>query len=141
MSIAEKEKEVIEDFELFNDWIDKYEHIIEQSRQLPLIDELQKTDEYLVRGCQSKVWLNATLKDGCVYFTADSDAVITKGIIALLVRVLSGEKPEVIIESQLSFIDRIGLKEHLTPNRANGLASMVKLMKTFALGFKLKQQA
>jgi cysteine desulfuration protein SufE len=140
MSIAQKEKELIEEFELFNDWMDKYEHIIDQAKSLPLIHTQYKTDEYLVKGCQSKVWLNATFENGRVNYTADSDAVITKGIIALLIRVLSGEKPEDIIENDLKFIDAIGLKEHLSPNRSNGLVSMIKLMKTYALGFQLKQK-
>jgi cysteine desulfuration protein SufE len=142
MSIAEKEKELIAEFELFDDWMDKYEHIIDQSKSLQPIDARYKTDDYLVKGCQSKVWLHADFKDGKVYYTADSDAVITKGIIALLIRVLSGETPEQIINAEMKFIQQIGLQEHLSPNRANGLSSMIKQMKTYALGFQLleKQQ-
>lgn len=142
MSIAEKEKELIAEFEFFDDWMDKYEHIIDQSKSLQLIDARYKTDDYVVKGCQSKVWLHADLKDGKVYYTADSDAVITKGIIALLIRVLSDETPEQIVNAEMKFIQQIGLQEHLSPNRANGLSSMIKLMKTYALGFQLleKQQ-
>lgn len=140
MSILEKEKELIEEFELFDDWMDKYEHIIDQAKSLPMLDAQYKTDEYLVKGCQSKVWLNAEMKDGKVVYSADSDAVITKGIIALLIRVLSNESPQDIVNADLGFIEAIGLKEHLSPNRANGLASMVKLMKTYALGFQLKEK-
>ncbi len=139
MPIAEKEKELIEEFELFDDWMDKYEHIIDQAKTLPLIDPQYKTDDYLVKGCQSKVWLYASMIDGKVHYFADSDAVITKGIIALLIRILSNETPEVILSTDLGFIKSIGLKEHLSPNRANGLSSMVKLMKTYALGFQLKE--
>lgn len=140
MSILEKEKELIEEFELFDDWMDKYEHIIDQAKSLPMIEARYKTDDYLVKGCQSKVWLNAEMKNGKVVYSADSDAVITKGIIALLIRVLSNESPQDIVNADLGFIEAIGLKEHLSPNRANGLASMVKLMKTYALGFQLKEK-
>lgn len=135
-SIDAIQDEIIEEFELFPDWMDKYEYIIELGKKLPLIDDTYKTDEYLVRGCQSKVWLHADLKDGIVHYTADSDAVITKGIIALLIRVLSAHSPKEILDAELYFLDRIGLKEHLSPTRANGLANMVKQMKMYALAFQ-----
>lgn len=140
-SIATIQDEIIEEFALFPDWMDKYEYIIELGKNLPLIDEAYKTDDYLVRGCQSKVWLHAELRDGKVVFTADSDAVITKGIIALLIRVLSGHSPREILDADLYFLDRIGLKEHLSPTRANGLANMVKQMKMYALAFEKQLQS
>lgn len=140
MSIKEKENALVEDFELFDDWADRYEHLISLGKSLPLIDPKYKTDDYLVRGCQSKVWLNAELKKDKVVFTADSDAIITKGIVALLVDVLSNETPDEILNAQLQFIDKVGLKEHLSPNRSNGLVSMVKEMKSYALGFKALQE-
>ncbi len=140
-SIATIQDEIIEEFALFPDWMDKYEYIIELGKNLPLIGEAYKTDDYLVRGCQSKVWLHAELRDGKVVFTADSDAVITKGIIALLIRVLSGHSPREILDADLYFLDRIGLKEHLSPTRANGLANMVKQMKMYALAFEKQLQS
>ncbi len=140
MSISEKEIELIEEFDLFDDWMDKYEHIIDQAKSLPIIDSGFKTDDYVVKGCQSKVWLTADFIDGKVFYKADSDAVITKGIVALLIRILSGETPEAILANDLKFIDDIGLKEHLSPNRSNGLVSMIKLMKSYALGFQLKKK-
>jgi cysteine desulfuration protein SufE len=136
MTIREKESALVEDFELFDDWADRYEHLIALGKSLPIIDTKYKTDDYMVRGCQSKVWLNAEMKNGKVIFTADSDAVITKGIVALLVDVLSNQSPDDIVNADLSFIDKIGLKEHLSPTRSNGLVAMVKEMKTYALGFK-----
>lgn len=135
-SIAEKELEIIDDFALFDDWMDRYEHIIGLGKELPLIEESLKTDELLIKGCQSQVWLHAKMEDGKVVYTADSDAIITKGIISLLIRVLSGQTPQTIIHSDLSFVDRIGLKEHLSPTRSNGLVSMIKQMKLYALAFK-----
>lgn len=140
MSIKEKENALVEDFELFDDWADRYEHLISLGKSLPLIDPKYKTDDYIVRGCQSKVWLNAELQQDKVVFTADSDAVITKGIVAMLVDVLSNETPDEILNAQLEFIDKVGLKEHLSPTRSNGLVSMIKEMKSYALGFKALQE-
>jgi cysteine desulfuration protein SufE len=133
MSIQSKETEIEEEFALFDDWTGKYEYLIDQGRALPLIEERLKDDEHLIHGCQSRVWLDARYENGNMYYFADSDAQIPKGIVSLLVRVLSGEKPEDIVNADLSFIDRIGLKEHLSPTRSNGLVSMVKQMKLFAL--------
>jgi cysteine desulfuration protein SufE len=134
MGIEEKEKEILEEFELFGeDWEGKYEHIIDLGKHLPLLHENEKTDDMLIKGCQSRVWLRSEMKDGKLYFRADSDAIITKGLIALMVRVLSGEKPIDIIGAKLEFIDRIGLKEHLSPTRANGLVSMINRMKSDAI--------
>ena len=131
-SIESIESDIIEEFELFDDWMDKYEYIIELGKKLPLIDEAYKTDEFLIKGCQSKVWVHAQTVGDTVVFTADSDAIITKGIVALLVRVLSNQKAADIAQAKLEFIDVIGLKEHLTPTRSNGLVSMVKQMKAYA---------
>lgn len=137
--ITETEKEIVEEFELFgDDWEAKYEHLIDLGKSLPIINPAYKTDDRLIKGCQSKVWLHSELKDGKVFFTADSDAIITKGIVALMVRVLSGNTPDEIINAELKFIDTIGLKEHLSPTRANGLVSMIKQMKMDALAFKVK---
>ncbi len=130
--ITDIEKEIIDEFSIFDDWMSKYEYIIELGKNLPLIEEKYRTDDYKVRGCQSQVWLNAELKDGKLIYKADSDAVITKGMIALLIRVLSGQKPEDISNAQLDFIDNIGMKDHLSPNRSNGLMSMIKYMKHYA---------
>lgn len=138
MSIAAKEAEVIDEFSMFGDWTEKYEYLIDLGRSLPLIDESLKTDDNLIKGCQSRVWMDASLDNGKVHFRADSDAQIPKGIVSLLVRVLSDESPEEIVETQLSFIDKIGLQEHLSPTRANGLVSMVKQMKMYALAFQHK---
>lgn len=128
-TINEIENEIIEEFSMFEDWNTKYEYIIDIGKELPLIDEKLKTDEYKVSGCQSQVWICTEFKDGKVYFTADSDAIITKGIIALLIMVLSGQKPEDILNSDLSFVEKIGMKEHLSINRANGLSAMINRMK------------
>lgn len=138
MSIQEKQAQLIDEFSFFDDWMDKYNHIIDMGRDLPLIDPEKKTDENIIRGCQSRVWLDAQLMDGKVVFKADSDAIITKGIIALMVFVYSNETPEAILEADNHFIDAIGLKEHLSPTRANGLLAMVKQMKFFALAFSSK---
>lgn len=138
MNIKEIEEEIVSEFALFDDWMDKYDHLISLGRELPLIDESLKTDDRIIRGCQSKVWLDAGMEDGKVQFTADSDAIITKGIIATLVRVLNGSTPAGILETDLYFIDRIGLKEHLSPTRSNGLLAMVKQMKIYALAFQAK---
>lgn len=140
-TIEAQEAQIIEEFSLFDDWMDKYEHIINLGKELPLIEENLKSEDLLIKGCQSKVWLHAKLEDGKVIFTADSDAIITKGIISLLVRVLSGQTPDVIINTDLTFIEYIGLKEHLSPTRSNGLVSMVKQMKLYALAFRTQQNA
>ena len=129
------EDQIVEEFSLFDDWMDKYEYIIELGKKLPLIDEKYKTDDYKVKGCQSQVWLNAELKDGKLIYKADSDAVITKGLIALLIRVLSNQKPEDVSNAKLDFINKIGMKEHLSPNRSNGLMSMINYMKNYALTY------
>jgi cysteine desulfuration protein SufE len=138
MIISEIENQVIAEFSMFEDWMDKYNFLIELGKSLPLIDEKYKTDQYMISGCQSKVWLHAAFKDGRVIFTADSDAIITKGIVNLLIRVLSDHSPDEILSSNMDFVDRIGLKEHLSPTRSNGLTSMIKQMKLYALAFKMK---
>ncbi len=135
-TIKEKETEIIEEFELFDDWMDKYNYIIEMGKSLPGIDDKYKQEKYLIKGCQAQVWLHAEYRDGKVFFVADSDALITKGIVALLIRVLSGQKPEEIIDADMSFIDQIGLKEHLSQTRSNGLVNMIKQMKLYALAIK-----
>jgi len=135
MTIQEIEQEIVSEFELFDDWLDKYNYIIEMGRSLPALDETFKEEKYLIKGCQSSVWLLASSEDGKVVFRADSDALITKGIVALLIRVLSGKTPKDIIDSELRFIDRIGLKEHLSQTRSNGLNNMIKQMKLYALAF------
>lgn len=139
MTILEAEQQIINEFSLFDDWMDRYNFIIELGKSLPGIDEKYKTDQYLISGCQSKVWLFAEYIDGKVIFTADSDAIITKGIVNLLIRVLSAQSPQDIIDAPLNYIDEIGLKEHLSPTRSNGLVSMIKQMKMYAMVFKLKQ--
>lgn len=133
MTISEIENEIIEEFSMFDDWMEKYEHIIELGKDLPIIKEEFKLEENLIKGCQSRVWLNAEVKNGEISYTADSDAIITKGIIALLVRVLNNQDAKEIVEAKLGFIDEIGLKEHLSPTRSNGLVSMIKQMKVNAL--------
>jgi len=140
MSIPEIEQEIIEEFELFgDDWEGKYEHLIELGKSLPIISPENKTDDKLIKGCQSKVWMHSELCDGKIIFTADSDAIITKGMVALMVRVLSDQKPQDVVSADLSFIDKIGLKEHLSPTRANGLVSMIKQMKLDALVLSQKK--
>ncbi len=139
MSIAEIEQEITEEFRLFADhWELKYEHLIELGKSLPLINEKYKTEEYIIKGCQSKVWLHSELENGKVLYTADSDAIITKGMVALMIRVLSNQKPDDILQADMTFIDKIGLKEHLSPTRANGLLSVIKQMKLDALALKNK---
>lgn len=133
MTIQEKQQEIIEEFSIYSDWLEKYEYIIELGKELPLIDEKYKTEERLIRGCQSQVWLHAECKEGKMIYTADSDAIITKGIIALLIRVVSNESPADIAKFNFHFINEIGLQEHLSPTRSNGLLSMVKDMKLTAL--------
>lgn len=139
MTIQEIEDQIIEEFSNFSEWMDKYEYLIDLGKSLPIIDEKYKTDQYIITGCQSLVWLNAAYLDGKIIYTADSDAIITKGIVALLIRVLSNQTPDDIINSQMEFINKIGLKEHLSPTRSNGLLSMIKQMKLYALAFKAKQ--
>ena len=140
MSIESRQQEIIDEFSFFEDWMQKYEYIIELGKDLPLIDESEKTDDNLIKGCQSRVWLNAKLdENGNVEFSADSDAIITKGMIALMIRVLSGEKPTEIANADLHFINDIGLHQHLSPTRSNGLASMIKQMKFFGLAFQAAQ--
>ncbi len=138
MSINEIENEIVEEFEMFDNWIDKYEYLIDLGKSLPKISESEKTKENIITGCQSQVWLNAKEKDRHIIFYADSDAIMTKGIIAILIRVLSFQKPKDIINAKLEFIEKIGLKEQLSPTRANGLVSMIKKMKIYALGFEQK---
>ena len=136
MKIANIQDELIEEFSLFEDWMDKYQHLIDLGKSLPLIHENSKTDDKLIKGCQSKVWLDAQLENNELVFTADSDAIITKGIIAVLIRVYSHQPPGEIVTADDSFIDAIGLKEHLSPTRANGLVSMIKQMKLYALAYQ-----
>ena len=133
-SIAEAENAIIEEFELFDDWMDKYNYIIELGKSLPLIDPQYKDDAHLIPGCQSQVWLHAEMSDGKLFFRADSDAIITKGIINLLIQVLSGHTPQEILASDLSYIDQIGIKEHLSPTRSNGLLSMIQQIRGYAKG-------
>ena len=132
-NIQEKQDEIVSEFEIFDDWMQKYEYLIELGKDLPLIQVQLKTDERLIVGCQSRVWLNANCEDGKMQFSADSEAIITKGIIGLLIRVLNNEKPETIIQTDLKFISDIGLQEHLSPTRANGLNGMIKKMKMEAM--------
>ncbi len=140
-SIKEIQQEIVEEFVLFDEWMDKYEYIIELGKDLPLIDEQYKTDENLIKGCQSKVWLHAELKDGKIIFTADSDAIITKGIVGLVIRVFSNHTPQEIIDANLFFIDQIGLQEHLSPTRSNGLLSMLKQIRMYAIAFNTQAKA
>ncbi len=139
-SIHEIQDEIIDEFSMFDNWMQRYEYMIELGKSLELVDEKYKTDEYTIKGCQSKVWVFAELKDQLIQFTADSDAIITKGIIALLLRVFSGQKPKDILDTELYFIDQIGLKEHLSPTRANGLLSMIKQIKLYAVAYQTQIQ-
>jgi len=136
MTIEKIQNELIDEFALFDDWMDKYQHLIDLGKSLPLIDLAAKSDDKLIKGCQSKVWLNSEMVIENVVFTADSDAVITKGLIAILVRVFSHQSPESIVQADTNFIDEIGLKEHLSPTRANGLVSMIKQMKLYAVAYQ-----
>lgn len=138
-TMKEMEEELIQEFEMFDDWMDKYNYIIELGKDMPMIDPQFKTEEFLISGCQSHVWLHPEEKDGKLYFTADSDAIITKGIVNLLIRVLSGHTPQEILDNDLSYLDTIGLKNHLSPTRSNGLASMIKQIKLYALAYSAKQ--
>lgn len=139
MTIKEIQEEIVDEFSMFDDWMQRYEYIIELGKNLPLIKEELKTDENIIKGCQSKVWLQGEQQGDKVVFTADSDAILTKGIIAILIRVFSNQKPADILEADMDFIDEIGLKEHLSPTRANGLVSMIKNIKMYALAFQAKQ--
>lgn len=142
MNIDQIQNEIIEEFSLFSDWTEKYEYIIDMGKSLPLIDAGLKTDDNLIKGCQSQVWLDAVIDDaGMVRFTADSDAIITKGIIAMLIRVLSGQTADSIARTELFFIDKVGLQEHLSLTRANGLSMMVKKMKMYGLAFMAKSDS
>ncbi len=138
-SIQEKEQELIEEFSLFDDWMDRYQYIIELGQKLPALPEDHKKEDNIVHGCQSKVWLKAEFDDNHIAYQADSDAIITKGLIAMLMRILSGETPDDIISAELSFVDQVGIREHLSPTRSNGLNSMIKQMKYYALAFKAQQ--
>jgi cysteine desulfuration protein SufE len=135
MTINEKQDEIIEEFELFSDWMDKYENIIDIGKELPLIDAKYKVPENLIKGCQSNVWLQPEYENGLISFTADSDAIITKGLISMMIRVLSGHTPQQILDADIYFIDRIGLQTHLSPTRSNGLLSMLKQMKMYAAAY------
>lgn len=135
-TIKEIQEEIVAEFDMFDDWMQRYEHMIELGKSLPLIADKYKTEENLIKGCQSKVWVHAEMKEDKLIFTADSDAIITKGIIAVLVRAYSNQHPKEIIEADTSFIDEIGLKDHLSPTRANGLVSMIKQLKMYAVAYQ-----
>lgn len=140
MTINQTQDQIIEEFEMFPEWLDRYNYLIELAADLPMIDAHHRTDQFVIKGCQSRVWVDAKMDpQGLIYFCADSDAIITKGIIALLIRVLNGHTPQQILDTDLYFIDRIGLSENLSPTRANGLLSMIKQMRMFALAFKSQQ--
>lgn len=135
MKISNIQNEIVEEFDIFDTWMDKYEYLIELGKSVPKISEENKKEENIIKGCQSKVWLHAEKQDGLVRFYADSDAIITKGIISLLIRIFSNQKPEDIINTDTDFIDKIGLRQHLSPNRANGLNNMIKKIKFYAIAF------
>lgn len=139
MKMRETIAEIVNEFNNFDDWMDKYNYLIEMGKSLPLIEDKYKTENNLIAGCQSRVWLQASYADGIITYTADSDAVITKGIVYLLIRVFSGHTPEEIIEAQTEFVDIIGLREHLSPTRSNGLVSMIKQIKLYALAYKTQE--
>jgi cysteine desulfuration protein SufE len=138
MTIKEIQEEIVDEFLMFDDWMERYEYIIELGKSIPLIKENYKTDDNAIKGCQSKVWLFSEQKNDKIIFTADSDAILTKGIIALLLRVFSNHTPQEILDADTSFIDEIGLKEHLSPTRANGLVSMIKQLKLYAVAYQSK---
>jgi len=138
MSIQEIQDEIVDEFSMFDDWMQRYEYIIDLGKALPLIEEQYKTEDNIITGCQSKVWVHAEYKDDTIIFTADSDAILTKGIIAILIRAFSHQKPSDILAANTDFIDQIGLKEHLSPTRANGLVSMIKKLKMYALAYNAK---
>ncbi|WP_295833653.1 SufE family protein [uncultured Winogradskyella sp.] len=136
MTIQEIQNEIIDEFSMFDDWEERYQYMIDLGKTLPLIDDAHKTDDNIIKGCQSKVWVHANMDDNKVVFTADSDAIITKGIIAILIRTFSNQHPTAILEADTDFIDKIGLKEHLSPTRANGLVSMIKQLKMYAIAYQ-----
>jgi len=138
MTIKEIQQEIIDEFSMFDDWMDRYEYIIDLGKSLPIINDKFKLDENLIKGCQSKVWLYSELENETIKYSADSDAILTKGIAALLLRVYSGQKPGDILTTETNFIDEIGLKEHLSPTRANGLVSMIKQIKLYAIAQQTK---
>ena len=138
MTIQETQAEIVDEFSMFDDWMERYEYIIELGKSLPVISEQFKTEENSIKGCQSKVWVHAKQEEDKLFFTADSDAILTKGIIAILIRAFSNQSASAILEANTDFIDKIGLKEHLSPTRANGLVSMVKKIKMYALAFNAK---
>ena len=138
MTIKEIENEIVEEFAIFTDWMDKYEYIIELGKGVPAIEEKDKTEDNLIKGCQSRVWLSCRIEDGKLYFAADSDAIITKGIISLLIRVYNGQAPADILANEPEFIGQIGLQENLSPTRANGLVSMIKQIKIYAMAYNNK---
>ncbi len=138
MTIEEIQNDIVDEFSMFDDWMQRYEYIIELGKTLPLIEASFKTEENLIKGCQSKVWVHGEEKEGKMVFTADSDAILTKGIIALLIRVFSNQSPSAILNTTTEFIDKIGLKEHLSPTRANGLVSMIKQIKMYAVAFEAR---
>ena len=140
MTLTEVQDQIIDEFSVFDEWLDKYDYLIDLSKELPVIDEKHRTDQYVIKGCQSRVWVDAHMEDSKIYFSADSDAIITKGIIALLIRVLNGRTPQEILDCDLYFIDRIGLRENLSPTRANCLLAMIKQMKLYALAFQNQKQ-
>ena len=136
MTIAEIQDEIVDEFSMFDDWMQRYEHMIELGKSLPLIEDQYKTEDNIIKGCQSKVWVHAEMDQDKLVFTADSEAIITKGIIALLIRAFSHQTPKDIIEADMEFIDEIGLQEHLSPTRANGLVSMIKQLKLYAIAYQ-----
>ena len=138
MNIEEIQESIVDEFSIFDDWMERYEYIIDLGKSLPLIDSAYKTEDNIIQGCQSKVWVHAEVKDDKIVYTADSDAILTKGIIAILIRSFSNQTPAAILAANTGFIDEIGLKEHLSPTRANGLVSMVKKIKMYALAFEAK---
>jgi len=135
-NIQEIQNEIVSEFEMFDDWMQRYEYMIDLGKDLPIIEDTHKTDKNIIKGCQSKVWVHAELEDDKLNFTADSDAIITKGIIAILIRSFSGQHPKDILDADTDFIDKIGLKEHLSPTRANGLVSMIKQLKMYAVAYQ-----
>jgi cysteine desulfuration protein SufE len=137
-TVVDVENEIIEEFSVFEDWMDKYEYIIELGKGIPMIQEAQKTEANLIKGCQSRVWLSSEYRDGRIFFAADSDAIITKGIISLLIRVFNGRTPQEILSSDFSFVEKIGLKDNLSPTRANGLVSMIKQIQNYAVAYSAK---
>ena len=141
MSIENIQNEIVEEFSMFEDWLERYEYMIELGKSLPLIDSNYKTDDNIIKGCQSKVWLHADFEQDKVIFTADSDAIITKGIVVILIRVFTNQTPQAILAANTDFIDAIGLKEHLSPTRANGLVSMIKQIKMYAIAYQTQQQS